>query len=421
MKPRILVIGHGHPDLIAGGAERAAYSLFKTLKAAGEYEPVFVARATPPDLGHSGAFATFRGRPDEILWAPPVYDHFRVTSLGHDAFREHVSELAARFRPRIVHAHHYMFMGIEMFRHFREFAGSRNVLTLHEYKLICHNDGQMVKTQTLKPCYESSPAECHACFPHLASGKFFLRNQMAREYLAAVDAFVSTSHFCTDRHANWGIPREKITTMENIILADPPLADSAEAGRGARVRFGYFGQLNPYKGAHVLLDAVKLLSEEHQEKCEIVIFGANLEFQSEAFQADLRARMAESPIKVSFYGRYRNEDVARLMRDVDWMVIPSIWWENSPLVIQEARVAGTPILCSNIGGMAEKVEDGVTGAHFLVGSPAHLAEKIAAIVDGRIHVPRRPLDIGRQNADIAARHMALYRDLLAKEPAAASA
>ena len=64
------------------------------------------------------------------------------------------------------------------------------------------------------------------------------------------------------------------------------------------------------------------------------------------------------------------------MQSVDWMVMPSIWWENSPIVIQEAFFHGRPLICSNIGGMAEKITDGVNGLHFRVGSPEDLADRM---------------------------------------------
>ena len=56
------------------------------------------------------------------------------------------------------------------------------------------------------------------------------------------------------------------------------------------------------------------------------------------------------------------------MRSVDWVIMPSVWWENSPIVIQEAFFHGRPIISSNIGGMAEKITDDVDGLHFRVGS-----------------------------------------------------
>jgi glycosyltransferase involved in cell wall biosynthesis len=97
------------------------------------------------------------------------------------------------------------------------------------------------------------------------------------------------------------------------------------------------------------------------------------------------------------------------MRSVDWVVVPSTWWENSPLVIQEARVTGTPILASNIGGMAEKVRDGVDGLHFLAGSPLDLASKIEAIVRRQVMVTPVPLDLVAQNREALAAHVRVYQ------------
>ena len=64
------------------------------------------------------------------------------------------------------------------------------------------------------------------------------------------------------------------------------------------------------------------------------------------------------------------------MRSIDWTIIPSIWWENSPIVIQESFFHGRPMICSNIGGMAEKITDGVDGLHFRVGSSEDLVDRM---------------------------------------------
>ena len=64
------------------------------------------------------------------------------------------------------------------------------------------------------------------------------------------------------------------------------------------------------------------------------------------------------------------------MADIDWVVVPSRWWENSPLVIQEAFMHKRPVVCSRIGGMAEKVTDGVDGIHFTKSNAGELADKI---------------------------------------------
>jgi len=79
---------------------------------------------------------------------------------------------------------------------------------------------------------------------------------------------------------------------------------------------------------------------------------------------------------VTLIGPYHPEDVPLLMRDIDWVVVSSRWWENSPLVIQEAFMQRRPVICSGIGGMAEKVTHEVNGLHFHVGDPAAMAAAI---------------------------------------------
>ncbi len=101
------------------------------------------------------------------------------------------------------------------------------------------------------------------------------------------------------------------------------------------------------------------------------------------------------------------------MQSIDWMIMPSIWWENSPIVIQEAFFHGRPIICSNIGGMAEKIADGVNGLHFRV-EPGRSGRP-----DGASHVHARSLGAPARrtpavlDADsYATAHLELYDRLI---------
>jgi glycosyltransferase involved in cell wall biosynthesis len=87
----------------------------------------------------------------------------------------------------------------------------------------------------------------------------------------------------------------------------------------------------------------------------------------------LLSKITDGANNVTLAGQYAHDDLPRLMAEVDWVVVPSRWWENSPLVIQEAFLHKRPVICSNIGGMAEKVTDGVDGLHFRAGDPRSLA------------------------------------------------
>jgi len=100
---------------------------------------------------------------------------------------------------------------------------------------------------------------------------------------------------------------------------------------------------------------------------------------------------------------------------VDWLIIPSIWWENSPVVIQEAFLHGRPIIASNIGGMAEKVTHNVDGIHFRNASVEDLIDRLTDILRtpdlwDRLRARiKRPID--RQ--ECARRHTEIFNALLA--------
>jgi glycosyltransferase involved in cell wall biosynthesis len=95
------------------------------------------------------------------------------------------------------------------------------------------------------------------------------------------------------------------------------------------------------------------------------------------------------------------------------IIMPSVWWENSPLVIQEALRNGRPVICSDIGGMAEKVRDGIDGFHFHTGNAMALAALLKRLADDRqllIDVTGTARKIHSMDAIIDA-HLALYRKL----------
>src|SRR5207244_2552263 len=111
------------------------------------------------------------------------------------------------------------------------------------------------------------------------------------------------------------------------------------------------------------------------------LHGTGLDRQSDEYRREFDELMAEMPENAVLVGRYGPDDLPQLMSEVDYVVVPSLWWENSPRVIQEAFAYGRPVICSGIGGMAEKVADGVNGLHFRVGDPVSLAGTIRKAVE----------------------------------------
>ena len=91
-------------------------------------------------------------------------------------------------------------------------------------------------------------------------------------------------------------------------------------------------------------------------------------------------RRAAAGLDVTFAGGFAREDAERVLSGLDLLVVPSIWYENMPITIYEARRHGIPVVVTDLGGMAEAVEHGVSGLTFPRGDDVALAERIRALV-----------------------------------------
>jgi len=380
-KQKVLYVCHNHPTLHPGGAEAYALELYKAMRESDEFKPIFLARigstVATERRPHSGTpFSTVNGDGNQYFFFTETsgFDFFYMTLRDKDVYTKYFHEFLLAHRPDVIHFQHTQFLGLDLIRQARNtLPDAAIVYTLHELLPICHRDGQMVRTRTQELCNESSPRRCHECFPEISPQAFFMRKRFIQSHFSLVDLFFAPSHFLLERYVDWGIPREKIRFEDYGRRSVTPIAESEE--NRPRTRLGFFGQLNFFKGVNVLMEAMKILSKDECD-AHLWLYGANLELQTEDFQNRFQPLLGATEQNVTFVGRYDHADLPRLMASIDWVVVPSIWWENSPLVIQEAFLYGRPVICSDIGGMAEKVTDGVNGLHFRVGDPRSLARMI---------------------------------------------
>ena len=377
---RVLVVSHAHPARSLGGAEIASYNLHKALDAKDGVTSSYLARAGHPARRHGAtALMSLRQGEREFIYHSDDYDHFLLSNRNTEDIERDLVRLLLDLRPDVVHFHHVLGLGLEMlYAVKRTLPDAVLVVTFHEYLAICNNHGQMVKTGGTRLCDRATPADCNACFPAIPPSAFLRRERFVRSMLDVADHFVSPSKFLVDRFTKWGLDPDRFSVIENgLHLTDPAPPRQLPPG-GRRARFGYFGQLTAFKGADVLLDAVARVPDSiWGDDAALMIFGGNLEFQPEAFREKIAALVNRATPRVRMCGAYQNAEMPSLLQSVDWMIMPSIWWENSPIVIQEAFFHGRPLICSNIGGMAEKIADGINGLHFRVGSPEDLADRMA--------------------------------------------
>ena len=412
---RVLVVSHSHPKISKGGAEIAAFQLFQSLTKLRDCEAWFLGCQRGGAAERVGTVFTQPFSAREYLYAASDFDWFKFANRD-SRFPAQFVELLATLRPDVVHFHHFAQLGMECFRHVRRaLPNTAIVLTLHEFLAICNHYGQMVTKGHESLCDEASPLRCHACFPEIDPSDFFLRRKYAESFFADVDEFVSPSHFLANRFVAWGLPAARTTVIENVIAHPLARTPARVEPYGGPLRVGFFGQVSRLKGIDVLFDAAALLAQEDSNDVVFDVHGDYRNQPPEYREAFLK-RLAGVGHTVRYRGPYDLHRVDALMQQTDVTIIPSIWWENSPVVIQEAFRNRRPVVCSDIGGMAEKVRDGLDGWHFQAGSAwslADLLKRLAAhreLVEAVMTTMQRPPEAEA----IVAAHMELYRRLVAR-------
>lgn len=407
---RLLMVSHGHPTFHPGGGERVAHNLYQALRREG-CEAFFVGFVYPELLAGRKAqpvFALDPRDPNDLAIRGNAFDFF-MGRHGDLQLADAFARIVKKINPDLVHFHHFLMVGLESLRIVKNLRPAcKIVLTLHEYWAICARAGQMVRADgTL--CHESSLYQCAACLPDRPPAQFFLREQWIKSFLSLVDCFICPSHFLLERYQAWGLPEQKLEFIANgqEETVCPPVEN-----RERHHRFGFFGQLTRTKGVDVLLKAARRLHDEGMD-FQLGIHGT-LALQEKSHREGLEAAFAEAADYLTYFGPYQPQDVVELMSGYDWIVIPSTWWENAPLVVEEALAARRPIICSDIGGLKEKVAPGRDGLHFRAGDPYSLAATLRRAASDSalwqtLHATLRP---PIPFAECVARHVERYQALL---------
>jgi len=142
------------------------------------------------------------------------------------------------------------------------------------------------------------------------------------------------------------------------------------------LRFGYLGGLHEVKGVHLLIEA--FIKADFGKQARLHIWGTH--GKNEAYAKKLTSMIAGND-SISLHGKYSRRDLASILSEIDVALAPSIWYENAPLVIQEAFATKTPVIATNLGGMAEVIHHDVNGLLFERNDTADLARQMRRIVD----------------------------------------
>ena len=306
---------------------------------------------------------------DEITSMSRPEKLFMVKNLIHsDQSRRELRALLQAEKPDVVHVHNtFLMMSPSIYEACCD-AGIPVVQTLHNYRLLCPGWSLSRNGEVCEECLDRGlwRGVVHGCYRNsrLMTAAVALMLQVHRSkgtWQESVDCYVALTNFARAKFIQGGLPGSSIYVKPNFLADDP--GERQSAGKNAL----YIGRLSTEKGVGVLLEAWRKLNRNER----LIVIGDGPLRQS------LEAKAEENRVgNVTFAGWKPRAEIFAAIKGAAFVVLPSLSYEGFPMALVEAFACGTPVICSDRGGLPEIVNDGTTGLHFKAGDADDLANKM---------------------------------------------
>ena len=340
--------------LISKGHEAIPFSMEHPRNLPSPYSTYFVSNIDYPDLLEAINPANVIRATERIIFSRET--KIKLTQLIEDT------------RPDIAHVHN---IGHELSPSVLYVLSKANipiVMTVHDFGLLCPNTTLLSHGEICERC--KGGKYYHAVFRRckrdslpasLLAGLGSTIPNWLNTYQSKVDAFIAPSKFLRQKMIEFDYPADKIIHLPNTIkLSD--FRPSFEPGKYIL----YFGRLHISKGVSTLLKAMS-----HIPNTPAIIAGEG------ELEGDLKRFVQKMGLtNIEFVGYQSGETLHDLIRNASFVVVPSEYYENSPLTCIESMALGRPVIGADIGGIPELVQDGETGFLFESRNFEGLAKKM---------------------------------------------
>lgn len=365
----ILIANNVYPPIMAGGAELIVAYQAEELARRGHRVTIVSTcgpEMEPYPVETRNGVTVIRFFPHNLYWSftrgeKPGYQkalwHLR-DAWNRDASRK-FQDILSKKRPNLLHTHLIDGMSAVLWRRAKQ-SGIPVLHTAHDYHLLCPRAFMLTRSMAL--CTKPQLG-CHIY------RRWHLRT--SRD----VDLFCSPSQFLINKHLENGLQAKATAVVPNGIPL-PQITLGAPRSPNAPLRFLFPARLTVEKGCNIVLEAMKYLPPELNFNLTVVGKGVLEEQFRVAAQKDKR---------LHFLGYVSGTEKDQIFRTSDCLLIPSIWYENAPVVIVEAAAYGMGVIGSRIGAIPEFVQDRETGLLFEPGN----AQALAGAMQELIHNPAR--------------------------------
>ena len=364
---RMVTVSHLYPPGVIGGAEIIAHHQLRAMQGDGLATSIVLSL----DVDGKHVPGTIYGETvDGVKVIRICRDITCMEQRGICFFDPMVNEvfreLCEAWEPEVVQFHHVTGMSMGMVEIARQYK-AKTVFTLHDNWGFCYKNTRLMENGRL--CSDVTACEnCRGMFEsdgmQVPMG---VRKSYYRHVFEKADAFVSPSAYLARAYIAAGFDAHKMHVVKNGI--DYASYAKLEKVPGKQFRITYAGVFGPHKGVDVLIRAAALT-----EGLSILI---NLvgKGDEEPYYRKLIEELGLTG-KIVFRGKLSNEEMRGIYRETDLFCLPALSPENQPVTITEAMSCGIPVIASDVGGVKELVEDGVTGYLVEAGNAEDLAAKI---------------------------------------------
>ena len=381
---RILHLVHQYPPDYMGGTELYTQTVAAAQAKAGHNVAVFC----PSQADESGEMQMGVEEQGVHIYRVPLGARSRV-QVFKDTFcqkclQADLKSVLEKESPDIVHIQHLMGMPMNLAEQVAA-ANIPYVVTLHDYWYVCANAQLLTNTdQTICMGPDRFAFNCSQCAlarvgrdellwsAPAISPLMLVRNRRLHTVLEKAGTVIAPTNFVRQTYIDLGACSDNMAVIRHGIDLPNQLLETARRqhsppGRDKPLQIGYIGSIGWQKGVHVLIEAVNKLP---QSSIQLTIYGDLSTFPH--YAAQLREMIQRPNITLS--GLVSRENLWVALADLDTVILPTLWYEVSPLTIDEVFAIGIPIVASRIGAMSEKISDGINGRLFPPGDAAALAD-----------------------------------------------
>jgi len=396
---RVLQVTNGFPPTATAGVEQYTHQLSRGLST--RHDVRIFCRESAPDRAD---YELLDGRFDGLQVRRVVNDFqhaSRIQAFYLDRCIESIFEHTLdEWEPDLIHFQHCIGLSASLLRVAAD-AGIPHLLTLHDYWFICSRVQLLHRQGHICPgpaggvnCYDCAPSPDDLLLPlkgtwiyqllrkrlnehtkrrilgtlstaahrlprthrELARSPYIDRDSYMLSLLAQTPLILTPSRFVRDLYVNHGLPQSRIQVMSLGLDLSPWRGETPKQGNpGNGLHVGYLGALLRHKGVDILLRAFRRLQEPG---ATLAIHGFAM--PGDPFISQVRRFVAKDP-RAMLMDRYHQEDLPAILRNIDVVVVPSLWHETFSIVAREALLSGTPVVASEVGALPEIVEHGRNG------------------------------------------------------------